>query len=425
MRALPFDAEFASVYSFFTSFGYYGDDENEQVLAGIARALKPGGRFLIEMLNRDWLLTHPQQLVWTQREDGSFLMEETIIELAESRVVTRQTLIDPTGGPKVNKEYALRAYTCAELTSLLRRHGLKVIATWGGIQREPYSTEPPPRSSASASHERRAGDVLRRLGELCVPDARARHVAVAAEGPNAAAAHRAPRRSAAPQVGREGRRARRRAPASRSSCPAASGATRRAAPCIACTSGCARPWSAAALKWGRLPEPPPASRPARDRLGRARSACCSSTSGRAGLASNPIFLAGTMHWNGEDFVLRQCFARATTGGRLLRPRCTSTRTARPARHVQRQDVRRADVAHQRALRARREAATARVTSTCCASRRRWKHELPNCRLQTLERRICGRPVRVGDVDGSEVPGSTTTGLKSGVRGRSRRSSITT
>ena len=61
--------------------------------------------------------------------------------LAESRVITRQTLIDPTGGPKVNKEYALRAYTCAELTSLLRRHGLKVIATWGGIQREPYSTE--------------------------------------------------------------------------------------------------------------------------------------------------------------------------------------------------------------------------------------------------------------------------------------------
>jgi hypothetical protein len=28
-----------------------------------------------------------------------------------------------------------------------------------------------------------------------------------------------------------------------------------------------------------------------------------------GLASSPVFLAGTMHWNGEDFVLRQYFAR--------------------------------------------------------------------------------------------------------------------
>ena len=27
-----------------------------------------------------------------------------------------------------------------------------------------------------------------------------------------------------------------------------------------------------------------------------------------GLASSPVFLAGTMHWNGEDFVLRQYFA---------------------------------------------------------------------------------------------------------------------
>lgn len=141
MRELPFESEFSSVYSFFTSFGYYDDEENERVLGGIAKSLKPGGRFLIEMLNRDWLLTHPQQLVWTQQDDGSFLMEETLIQLAESRVVTRQVLIDPSGGPKVNKEYSLRAYTCAELTSLLRRHGLRVIATWGGIQREPYSTE--------------------------------------------------------------------------------------------------------------------------------------------------------------------------------------------------------------------------------------------------------------------------------------------
>ena len=28
-----------------------------------------------------------------------------------------------------------------------------------------------------------------------------------------------------------------------------------------------------------------------------------------GLSSSPVFLAGTMHWNGTDFVLRQYFAR--------------------------------------------------------------------------------------------------------------------
>ncbi len=141
MRALPFEREFGAVYSFFTSFGYFGDDENEQVLAGIARALKPGGRFLLDMMNRDWLLTHPQQRTWTQREDGALFMEETSLDLVPSRVVARQMLIDPTGGPQVTKEYFLRAYTCAELTALLRRHGLEVKQVHGGTDRRPYDTE--------------------------------------------------------------------------------------------------------------------------------------------------------------------------------------------------------------------------------------------------------------------------------------------
>lgn len=36
------------------------------------------------------------------------------------------------------------------------------------------------------------------------------------------------------------------------------------------------------------------------------------------------------------------------------------------------------------------------------ARRRWKQHLPNCKLQTLERWICGRR-RVGDIPGSEIP----------------------
>jgi SAM-dependent methyltransferase len=141
MRALPFEREFDAAYSFFTSFGYFGDEENEQVLAGIARALKGGGRFLIDMMNRDWLVTHPQQRTWAQREDGALFMEETSLELAASRVVSRQMLIDPQGGPQVTKEYFLRAYTCAELTALLRRHGLVVTDVCGGTDRRAYDTE--------------------------------------------------------------------------------------------------------------------------------------------------------------------------------------------------------------------------------------------------------------------------------------------
>jgi len=37
-----------------------------------------------------------------------------------------------------------------------------------------------------------------------------------------------------------------------------------------------------------------------------------------------------------------------------------------------------------------------------AARRRWRHEVPNCRLVTLEWHLCGRQ-RSGDIPGSEIP----------------------
>ena len=46
------------------------------------------------------------------------------------------------------------------------------------------------------------------------------------------------------------------------------------------------------------------------------------------------------------------------------------------------------------------------------SRRRWKHVLPNCKLQTLERYLCGR-ARQGDIPGSEIPAAYHEFVRSG------------
>lgn len=141
MRALSGTGRYRGVYSYFTSFGYFGDDDNERVLAEVAGVLEPGGRFLLDVMNRDWLLTHPQQRTWQQRSDGALLMEETTLDLPSSRVVSRQMLIDPRGGPQVTKEHTLRAYTCAELSALLRRHALPVRQVYGSAAREPLTTD--------------------------------------------------------------------------------------------------------------------------------------------------------------------------------------------------------------------------------------------------------------------------------------------
>ena len=140
MRELPFEREFTGVYSYFTSFGYFSDAENELVLARIARGLMPGGRLLLDLANRERLLIHPQQRIWDQREDGSLVMEEITFDVRRSRVTSRLTLIEERG-PRNVKEFDLRTYTCAELTALLARHGLVVREVWGGADRSDYSAE--------------------------------------------------------------------------------------------------------------------------------------------------------------------------------------------------------------------------------------------------------------------------------------------
>jgi SAM-dependent methyltransferase len=51
MRELPWQGRFDRVVSWFTAFGYFDDAQNRQVLAEIARVLKPGGRLGIELNN--------------------------------------------------------------------------------------------------------------------------------------------------------------------------------------------------------------------------------------------------------------------------------------------------------------------------------------------------------------------------------------
>jgi len=139
-RALTFDAEFDAGYSYFTSFGYFDDAQNAAVLAGVARALRPQARFLIDLAHRDWLLTHPQNRTWNQREDGTLLMEEVSLELKTSVITSRQVLIRPEGA-QVHKQFFLRAYTCAEMTWLLGQAGLVVNGVWGGPDGSELSTE--------------------------------------------------------------------------------------------------------------------------------------------------------------------------------------------------------------------------------------------------------------------------------------------
>ena len=56
LRSIEFENEFHAIYNWFNSFGYFSDGENAEVVRRFARALRPGGRLLIDHLNRERIL---------------------------------------------------------------------------------------------------------------------------------------------------------------------------------------------------------------------------------------------------------------------------------------------------------------------------------------------------------------------------------
>ncbi|MBI1799362.1 MAG: ribonuclease H-like domain-containing protein [Candidatus Eisenbacteria bacterium] len=132
-----------------------------------------------------------------------------------------------------------------------------------------------------------------------------------------------------------------------------------------------------------------------------------------GLSSSPVFLAGTMHWSGEDFVLRQYFARHYgEEATLLRALDQSVRPFEALVTFNGKSYDAPFLMNRAALHGVSLRLPPAHLDLLHLSRRRWKRELPDCRLQTLERHVCRRR-RSGDVPGEEVPGLYHDYVKSG------------
>ena len=87
MRRLPFaDASFDAVLNLFNAFGYLEDDaQDELVLAEVARVLRPGGRFLQELANREALVRGWHDSDVTRTGDGLVVLQERTLNLRSGR----------------------------------------------------------------------------------------------------------------------------------------------------------------------------------------------------------------------------------------------------------------------------------------------------------------------------------------------------
>ena len=83
-RALPVRGPFDAAINMFLSFGYFATDEEHQaMLAGIARALRPGGRLLIDFWNREQEIRNFQPVVLDRRDEDGMVRVRVRLPAAE------------------------------------------------------------------------------------------------------------------------------------------------------------------------------------------------------------------------------------------------------------------------------------------------------------------------------------------------------
>jgi SAM-dependent methyltransferase len=129
MRDLRFEAAFDAVFCVGTTFGYFDDETNAQVLANAARALKPGGRFLLQVCNRDHVLWNQPRSTWFQGDDRQYL-EDTDFNFITSRVTVKRSWAT-SAGDQETIEYSIRLYSLHEMGKLFHTAGFRVIEISG------------------------------------------------------------------------------------------------------------------------------------------------------------------------------------------------------------------------------------------------------------------------------------------------------
>lgn len=129
VREMAFEEAFDGIYCWNTSFGYFDDDKNLEVLTRIRRGLRQGGIFLLDVANRDYICPRQPSLVWFEG-DGCVCMDEMYVDFFSSRLRVKRTVMFEDGRAK-ECDYGIRLYGLHELGKMLHETGFKVVEVTG------------------------------------------------------------------------------------------------------------------------------------------------------------------------------------------------------------------------------------------------------------------------------------------------------
>lgn len=140
-RRVPFYEEMDLVVNLFTSFGYFDEnEENEQVLHAVSSSLKPGGYFLLDYLNPDFLTTNLEPFTQTFMKNMEILQYRSLTE----QYVHKRISIKEDGTERSYEE-KVKLYRLEQLVPMLERNHLHIQYVFGDYDASGFIASTSPR----------------------------------------------------------------------------------------------------------------------------------------------------------------------------------------------------------------------------------------------------------------------------------------
>lgn len=132
LRQLDAVDAFHGICNWLCSFGYFAEGENIDLLRRYVRALRPGGRLLIDQPNREMLLRHLQRAVMVRR-----VVVRNRWDAAMQRYET--DWVSLRGGRRRAHHASVRLYTLRQMRRLFETAGLRVETVYGSLLGDRYT----------------------------------------------------------------------------------------------------------------------------------------------------------------------------------------------------------------------------------------------------------------------------------------------
>ncbi|MBI2925628.1 MAG: class I SAM-dependent methyltransferase [Verrucomicrobia bacterium] len=136
MKALPWQAEFDGAFCFGNAFGYLEFADMMAFVTGVARALRPGGRFVIETGSvAEAILPTLKGREWYQIDDILFAIENRYLADV-SCLETEATFV--RNGQTEKRTWWHWVYTVGEIRRMLTAAGFAVEHLYGSLDGQPF-----------------------------------------------------------------------------------------------------------------------------------------------------------------------------------------------------------------------------------------------------------------------------------------------